>query len=87
MHRGAIPGGPSLPLQSSPRYAEGTALALMAGGGQAPIQVVGCTNQGQVGEGLGKVPQVFATQSEFLSVQAKVIGVAERLLEKEAGFV
>jgi hypothetical protein len=36
-------------------------LALMAGGGQAPVQVVGCTNQGQVSEGLGKVPQVFAT--------------------------
>jgi hypothetical protein len=36
-------------------------LALMAGGGQAPVQVVGCTNQGQVGEGLGEVPQVFAT--------------------------
>ena len=59
----------------------------MAGGGQAPIQVVGCTNQGQVRKGLGKVPQVFATQSEFLSIQAKVIGVPERLLEKEAGFV
>ncbi len=36
-------------------------LALMAGGGQAPVQVIGCTNQGQVGEGLRKVSQVFAT--------------------------
>src|SRR2546427_663146 len=72
---------------SAPRYAEGMALALMAGGGQTPIQVVGCTNQGQVCKGLGKVPQVFATQSEFLSIQAKVISVPERLLEKEAGFV
>ena len=36
-------------------------LALMAGGGQAPVQVVGCTDQGQVSEGLGEVAQVFAT--------------------------
>jgi hypothetical protein len=36
-------------------------LALMAGDGQAPVQVVGCTNEGQVREGLGEVSQVFAT--------------------------
>ena len=43
-------------------------LALMAGGGQAPVQVVGCTNKGQVSEGLGEVAQVFTPEAEFLSV-------------------
>jgi hypothetical protein len=59
----------------------------MASSGQAPVQVIGCTNESNMGEGLGEVSQVFATQAEFLSVQAKMIGVPERLLEKEAGFV
>ena len=31
----------------------------MASGGQAPVQVVGCTNQSQVSEGLGEVSQVL----------------------------
>jgi hypothetical protein len=35
-------------------------LALMAGGIQAPVQVVSCTNQSQVSESLGEVSQVFA---------------------------
>jgi hypothetical protein len=43
-------------------------LALMASGGQAPVQVVGCTNKGQVSEGLGEVSQVFTSKAEFLSV-------------------
>ena len=33
----------------------------MASGGQAPVQVAGCTDQGQVREGLGEVSQMFAT--------------------------
>jgi hypothetical protein len=36
-------------------------LALMASGGEAPIQVIGCTNKSKMGEGLGEVAQVFAT--------------------------
>jgi len=62
-------------------------LALMASGGQAPVQVVGGTDRGQVREGLGEVAHVFATETEFLSVQAKVSSVPESLLEKETGFV
>jgi hypothetical protein len=42
----------------------------MAGSGQAPVQVIGCTNESNMGEGLGEVSQVFATQAKFLSVQA-----------------
>src|SRR5688572_12090373 len=59
----------------------------MAGGGQTPVQVIGCANESNMGEGLGKVSQVFATEAEFFSVQAKMIGVSQGLLEKETGFV
>lgn len=62
-------------------------LALMAGGGQAPVQFIGGTNESNMGEGLGKVAQMFAPEAEFFSVQAEMIGVSQRLLEKEAGFV
>jgi len=62
-------------------------LAPMASGGQAPVQVVGGPDQGQVREGLGEVAHVCATETEFLSVQAQVSSVPESLLKKATGFI
>src|SRR5262245_22844609 len=60
-------------------------LALMAGGGQAAVQVIGGADQGQVRKRLRKVPQVFAARSQFLGVEAEVVGISQGLLEEEAG--
>ena len=42
-------------------------LPLVAGSGQAPIQLIRGANQGEVGKRLGKVPQVFAAWPQLRS--------------------
>src|ERR1043166_4765717 len=60
-------------------------LPLVAGSGQAPIQLIRGANQGEVSKRLGKVPQVFAAWPQLLGVEAQMVRIAEGLLEVEAG--
>ena len=52
--------------------------------GEGPIEVVSRANQRQMGECLGKIPEMFTARTEFLRIKTEVIGVTDRLFEKEA---
>src|SRR5208282_5324230 len=49
------------------------------------IQVIGGTNEAEMGEGLGEVAQQFAVVADFFRIQSEVVGVAESLFEDQAG--
>src|SRR4030095_11401207 len=59
-------------------------LPLVAGSGQAPVQLIRSANQREVGKRLRKIPQVFAAWPQLRSVQAQMLRIAEGLLENEA---
>ena len=46
-----------------------------------PVEVEGCADQREMGEGLREVPEVLTTVAELLAVEAEVVRVAEHLLE------
>src|SRR4051812_16163441 len=52
---------------------------------ERPVEVEGSADQGQVGEGLREVAQRLAGRTDLLGVEPEVVGVAEHLLEDEAG--
>ena len=52
--------------------------------GEGPIEVVSRADQRQMGECLGKIPEMFTARTEFLRIKTEVIGVTDRLFEKEA---
>jgi len=48
---------------------------------EGAVEVERRANQGQMGEGLGKVTQRFALTAGLLCIEPKMIGVAQHLLE------
>src|SRR6476661_1422939 len=52
--------------------------------GEGPIKVVSRADQRQMGERLRKISEMLTAWTEFLRIKAEVIGVANRLFEKEA---
>ena len=59
-----------------------TRLALLS---ERAVEVEGGADEGQVREGLGEVSQRLAAGSDLLRIETKMVGVAEYLLEEEAG--
>jgi hypothetical protein len=51
------------------------------------VQGVGGADEAEVGEGLGKIAEVFAFRPEFLGIESDMIGVAQHLFENEASLL
>jgi hypothetical protein len=54
---------------------------------QRAIEIVSGSDQAEMGESMGKVPERCGTVAEFLDVEADVIHVTQHLLEQQARFV
>src|SRR5262249_19231072 len=85
MHFHVVHFGSKHEISSKQHNGKVSPLSLMAGGGQTAVQVIGGADQGQVSKRLREVPQVFAARSQFLGVEAEVVGISQGLLEEEAG--
>ena len=42
---------------------------------KSSVKIVGGTYQGELGKGLGEVPQVFSLVSKFLAIEADMVSV------------
>jgi len=54
---------------------------------QRAIEIVSGSDQAEMGESMGKVPERCGTVAEFLDVEADVIHVTQHLLEQQARFL
>src|SRR6188474_2631807 len=61
--------------------------ARVPGGGQPAVEIESGADERQVCEGLRKVAQVLRLRPELLAIESEMIGVAEHLLEEEAGLL
>ena len=70
LRKSGFQGADSRKCQTPLDLADNVPLPLVAGSGQAPVQLIRGANQGEVGKRLGKVPQVFAAWAQLLGVEA-----------------
>jgi hypothetical protein len=55
--------------------------------GQAAVEIVGCADQREMGEGLEKVSGVLAARSDLFRKQSQMIGVAESFIKDESSLI
>ena len=53
---------------------------------EGTVQIDGCADESNVGEGLGKIPKLFARTGNFFGVQSEVIRVAQHFFKHQPRF-
>src|SRR5882724_8403775 len=58
-----------------------------SGFSERAVEIVGCADKREMGEGLREVAERFAARADLFCVQAEMVRIAEHALEKKARFV